>query len=213
MRSSPSDIDDLIQPFAEPPPLLIVLSGPSGVGKDAVRKGLESSGYPFHFAVTCTTRPPRPNETPGVDYYFVSEDEYLQRLSRDEFIAPAVIYGYRYGTPVQDVRQALARGEDVLLRIDVQGARAIKPLAPPAVFIFLMPSSLEELIQRIRRRRTEQGSAVEQRIAEIQEEMTSLSLFDYAVVNRDGALDQAVQRILAILQAEKCRVPPRRVTL
>ncbi|MBI3287389.1 MAG: hypothetical protein HYZ68_05005 [Chloroflexi bacterium] len=155
MRAPPSDIDDQIRPFAEPPPLLIVLSGPSGVGKDAVRKGLEASGYPFHFAVTCTTRPPRPNETPGVDYYFISEQEYMQRLRRDELLAPAVVYGNRYGTPKQDVRQALARGEDVLLRIDVQGARAMKQLTPQGIFIFLLPSSLEELIGRIRRRRTE----------------------------------------------------------
>lgn len=196
-----------------PNPLLIVLSGPSGAGKDAVRNRLLGSGYPFQFVVTYTTRPRRPEEKEGVDYHFISEGEYDRILAQGGFMEHAQILGYRYGIPRREVKEALARGQDVLLRIDIQGARTVKDIAPQGVFIFLAPSSMEELEARLLRRKTEGGAALEQKIATSHEEMKALPMFDYLVINRDGALEQAVEKVLAIVQAEKSRVNPRRVEL
>lgn len=196
-----------------PPPLLVVLSGPSGAGKDSVRTRLLESGYPFQFVVTYTTRPSRPQEKEGVDYHFISEGEYSRTLAEGGFMENAQILGYRYGIPRQDVRGALARGQDVLLRIDIQGAKTVKGIAPQGVFIFLAPSSMAELEARLRRRQTEAGTDLERKIATAREEMKALPMFDYVVTNRNGALEDAVQKVLAIVHAEKCRVNPRRVEL
>ncbi|MBI2845342.1 MAG: guanylate kinase [Chloroflexi bacterium] len=194
-------------------PLLIVLSGPSGAGKDAVRNQLLESGYPFEFVVTYTTRPRRPQEKEGGDYHFISEKEYDRMLAKGGFMEHAHILGYRYGIPRQPVKESLERGQDVLLRIDIQGAKTVKDLAPQGVFIFLAPSSMEELEARLRLRKTEAGADLERKIATAREEMKALPMFDYVVINRDGALEEAVEKVLAIIQAEKCRVNPRRVDL
>lgn len=207
------DTDLPLLEIKESPPLLIVLSGPSGVGKDTVRMRLLQSGYPLYFVVTYTTRERRPKEVDGTDYHFISEGEYDRILKEDGFLEHAHILGHRYGVPRAEVRQALAQGRDVLLRIDIQGARTIKNIAPQGVFIFLAPYSMEELIARLRRRRTESGTDLERRIATAYEEMKALPMFDYVVVNRNGALEETVAKILAILQAEKCRAHPRRVEL
>lgn len=199
--------------YLERPPLLIVLSGPSGVGKDTVLKRMKEAGCPFHFVVTCTTRPWRPHEVDGVDYHFISHEEYQALLEAGGFLEHAGVFGHRYGVPKREVQEALAQGEDVLLRIDVQGAKTIKGLAPEAVFIFLAPSSMEELVERLRRRKTEEAAALERRIAKAKEEMSHLLEFDYVVVNRDDEVDEAVDQIMAILKAEKCRVHPRRVSI
>lgn len=196
-----------------PPPLLVVLSGPSGAGKDSVRTRLLESGYPFQFVVTYTTRPSRPQEKEGADYHFTSEEEYSRILAEGGFMENAQILGHRYGIPRQDVRGALARGQDVLLRIDIQGAKTVKGIAPQGVFIFLAPSSMAELEARLRRRQTEAGTDLERKIATAREEMKALPMFDYVVTNRNGALEDAVQKVLAIVHAEKCRVNPRRVEL
>jgi guanylate kinase len=196
-----------------PQPLLVVISGPSGVGKDAVLRRMRERGYPFHFVVTVTTRPRRPGETHGVDYFFISEEEYDRLLAAGEFLEHATVYGYRYGIPKQQVREAWARGQDVLMRVDVQGAATIKKLVPEAVFIFLVASSLDELMQRLKDRATEREEDLERRMATARAEMERLREFDYVVVNSDGHLDEAVARIMAIIQAEKCRVRPRKINL
>lgn len=206
-------MDTPLPEIKESPPLLIVLSGPSGVGKDTVRMRLLQSGYPFHFVVTYTTRERRPKEVDGVDYHFISEEEYDRILKGGGFLEHANILGHHYGVPRAEVRQALTQGRDALLRIDIQGARTIKEIAPQGVFIFLAPYSMEELIARLRRRKTETGADLERRISTAYEEMKALPLFDYVVMNRDGALEETVTKILAIIQAEKCRVHPRRVEL
>jgi len=197
----------------EPQPLLVVLSGPSGAGKDAVLKRMKELGYPFHFVVTVTTRPKRPGEVDGVDYYFISEEEFAQMLARGELLEHAVVYGQHKGIPKRQVREALASGKDVILRIDVQGAATIRKLVPEAVLIFLTASSEKELLRRLKRRKTETPEELKRRIATVREEMKRLPEFDYVVINRDGALDEAVKTIAAIITAEKCRVKQRKIEI
>ena len=190
-------------------PLLIVLSGPSGVGKDAVLTGLRQIKRPYHFTVTATTRPQRANERDGVDYFFYTPDAFMAMKDRGEFLESAHVYGHWYGVPRSQVRDALSKGLDVFIKIDVQGAATIKSLAPQAVFVFLAASTLEELERRLRQRKTEREVDMERRIKTAQEEMARLPMFDYVVTNDNGRLDHAVATIEAILQAERCRIPPR----
>lgn len=194
-------------------PLLVVISGPSGVGKDAVRRRMQERGCPFHFVVTATDRPQRPGEVHGKDYYFVSTAQFDRMLADDELLEHAMVYGQHKGVPKAHVRQALASGQDVLMRVDVQGAATIRRLVPEAVLIFLMPSSEAELIHRLRRRRTESPEALQMRIALAREELKWLPKFDYVVVNRENRLDDTVDQIMAIITAEKCRVQPRKIVL
>ena len=194
-------------------PLLVVISGPSGVGKDAVRKRMQERGCPFHFVVTATDRPQRPGEVHGKDYFFVSTAEFDRMLAEDELLEHTMVYGQHKGVPKAHVRQALASGQDVLMRVDVQGAATIRRLVPDAVLIFLMPSSEEELVHRLRRRRTESPEALQMRIALAREELKWLPEFDYVVVNRESRLDDTVDQIMAIITAEKCRVQPRKIVL
>ena len=194
-------------------PLLLVLSGPSGVGKDSVLKRMQDVGVPLHYAVTVTTRPRRPNEVEGVDYGFVRPEEYRAILESGGFLEHANVYGHLYGIPKEPIREALARGEDVIVRIDVQGAATIRRVVPEAVQIFLAPPSLEALEERLRQRKTERDDALQVRIRKAREEMQALPTFDYVVVNEDERLDAAVERILAIISAEKCRVCRKPVRL
>lgn len=193
--------------------LLFVVSGPSGVGKDATIVCLRQQGFPIHFIVTATTRPPRPGEVHGVDYFFLSEQEYDALLACNEFLEHATVYGHRYGIPKQHVREVLGRGQDVIMRIDVQGAATIRRLAPEAVFIFLCPYSLDELEQRLRARGTETPESLARKLALAPREMAEWPKFDYVVVNPNDALDDAVELIKAIILAERCRVKQRRIEL
>lgn len=194
-------------------PLLIVISGPPGGGKDSVIKRMKELGYPFHFVVTATDRPPRPGEVHGVDYFFLSTEEF-QRLEREgELLEHAVVYGQHKGVPKQQVREALASGKDVIMRVDVQGAATIRQLAPEAVPIFLTAASEEELVVRLERRGTETVEQLAERTGRIRQEMECLKDFDYVVVNREGELDRAVAQVAAIIEAEHCRVHPRVVRL
>jgi len=206
-------VELLPKEFLARSPLLIVLSGPSGAGKDAVVSRLRETGRPYHFTVTATTRPMRPRERPGVDYYFHGPEEFQAMRERGEFLESACVYGHWYGVPRSQVREALGRGRDVFIKVDVQGAATIKSLAPQAVFIFLAPASLEELERRLRQRKTESAGDMERRIKTAREEMMRLPMFDYVVVNDNGQLDEAVSCIEAIVHAERCRVPPRLVRL
>ena len=201
--------------FLDPPeyPLMVVLSGPSGVGKDATLNGLRGLDRRWSFVVTVTTRPRRPQEADGVDYSFVGVEKFQEMVTRDEFLEHAEVYGNRYGSPKSQVREAMAAGRDVIIKVDVQGAASIKALAPDAVFIFLVPSSLSELERRLRARATEAGRDLKVRTEIAVQEMESLPLFDYRVVNRDGCLEETVTSIEAIIRAEKRRIPPRRVSI
>jgi len=193
-------------------PLMVVISGPSGVGKDAVLAGLRAAHPAAHFAVTTTTRPPRSRERDGDDYLFLSDEEYDRLLAEDGFLEHAAVYSHRYGVPKAPVREALARGQDVIVRVDVQGASTIRRLAPNAVFIFLAPASLEELEERLRRRNTEGQSALRLRLDTARQEMACQEGFDHVVINREGGLAEAVSQILAIIEEErqrKRRLPTR----
>jgi guanylate kinase len=194
-------------------PLLIVISGPAGVGKDSVLRRMKELGYPFHFVVTATDRPPRPGEVHGVDYFFLSTEEFLRLEREGELLEHAVVYGEHKGVPKQQVRDAFASGKDVIMRVDVQGAATIRRLAPEAVLIFLTAESKDELVRRLKGRGTETPEKLAERIGKIQWEMTRMEEFDYVVVNREGELDRTVAQIAAIVEAEHCRVHPRRVQL
>ncbi len=204
----------IIDPYQfEPTPLLIVISGPSGVGKDSVVQRMQERGYPFHFVVTATSRPPRPGEVHGVDYYFFSREEFEAMIEHDELLEHAIVYGQHKGIPRAQVQEALASGQDVVMRLDVQGAATIRRIVPEAVLIFLSASSDEELYNRLRARHTESEEELRLRIAKAREEMRHLPEFDYLVINREGHLDEAVDKIWAIIQSEHCRVHQRRITL
>lgn len=206
------DIDS--KPYLPPPtPLVVVISGPSGAGKDAVIKRMKQMGVPFHFVVTATTRPPRPGEVHGRDYFFVSLEEFAEMIEKGELLEYAVVYGDYKGIPKQQVRDALASGKDVILRVDVQGAATIRRIMPEAVFIFLTAESEEELVRRLVERKSEPPEKLKIRIATARQEMKRIDEFDYAVVNRDGALDETVRQILCIITAEKCRVKRRMIQL
>lgn len=196
-----------------PQPLLIVISGPAGVGKDAVVRRLKERGYPFHFVVTATDRPPRPGEEHGVHYFFVSTAEFERMIAEDELLEHAQVYGQHKGIPKQQVREALASGKDVVMRLDVQGAATVRRMAPEAVLIFLVAGSDEELEQRLRKRKSDSPEQIRERLATARAEMARLSEFDYVVVNREGELERAVDDVLAIIRAEHCRTTPRVVRL
>ena len=193
--------------------LLIVLSGLSGAGKDVVLNRLRKSSYPLEFILTVTTRVRRPNERDGVHYRFISRDKFQELIDRHELLEWASVYGNWYGVPKEPVRQALDKGKDVIVKVDVQGAATIKKILPQAVFIFLTPPSMEELVLRLKQRRTESPSDLDLRIKTAEEELKRLPLFDYIVVNRQGEIDRAAADIEAIIAAEKCRVAPRELTL
>lgn len=194
-------------------PLLIVLSGPSGAGKDTVLNRMKELDFPCHYVVTLTTRPRRPGESNGVDYHFTSEAEFQEMIQQGELLEWAKVYGHWYGVPKQQVKQALERGEDVVIKVDVQGAATIKNLFPGAVLIFLTPPSTEEQARRLQQRKSESTAELELRMEIIQEEMNQLPLFDYVVVNRQDEIDSAISQIKAIITAEKQRVNPRVIEL
>ena len=196
-----------------PEPLLIVISGPSGVGKDSVIQRMKARGLPFHFVVTATTRPKRPGEVDGVDYFFLTSDEFARMIDEDELLEYAVVYNDYKGIPKQQVREALASGKDVVMRIDVQGAATIRKIAPEAVLIFLTAQSEEEMARRLRSRHTETPEDINLRIATARQELKRIDEFDYVVINGDGCLDEAVDDIHAIIRAEHHRVHPRKVSL
>ena len=194
-------------------PLVFVLSGPSGVGKDAVLAVLKSEGCPLHFTVTMTTRPRRPGEIPGVSYQFVEPAEFARLRDSGELLEWAVVHGYEYGTPRRQVQDALAVGRDVLLKIDVQGAAQVKARAPDCVFVFLGPGSRDELLDRLARRGTETAEDFRRRVADAEPELRAIATFDYVIVNREGRLAEAARLLKAIIEAERLRVRPRHCDL
>lgn len=196
-----------------PQPLLIVISGPSGAGKDTVMQRMKERGLPFHFVVTATTRPKRANEVHGRDYWFVSKEEFARMINEDELIEHAIVYGDYKGIPKQQVREALASGMDVIMRIDVQGAETVRRMAPEALMIFLTTNNEDELVHRLKTRKTETVDSLAIRIATARKELKRLDAFDYVIVNHDFRLDETVDVIRAIINAEHHRVKPRKVNL
>lgn len=208
--STTSNSGDLIPPKK---PLLLVLSGPSGVGKDAVLNYLKNTDSKFSFITTMTTRTRRPNEQDNQDYHFISEEEFQQLLANNELLESANVYGNWYGVSKQTIRQALQSDKDILWKVDVQGAATIKKTIPQAVFIFLMPPSIEELDNRLRLRYTESPETLALRLKTADSEIKQASLFDYIVVNHCDQLELAACEIQAIAIAEKCRALPRNIII
>jgi guanylate kinase len=196
-----------------PEPLLIVISGPSGVGKDTVVLRMKERGLPFHFVVTATTRPPREGEVHSVDYYFFSKEEFAEMIEADELLEYAFVYNDYKGIPKFQVRAALESGQDVVMRLDVQGAATIRGLCPEALLIFLTTDTEEELVERLHARQTETSAELKLRIATARKELNRVDEFDYVVVNRDDQIDKAVDIIEAIIHAEHHRVNHRKVIM
>jgi guanylate kinase len=195
------------------PPLLVVLTGPSGVGKDVTLERMKELGMDFHYVVTVTTRKQRPEEIDGKHYTFVSSDEYARLIAAGELLEHAEVFGNNYGIPRSEVLEPLRRGQDVIMKPDVQGAARIRQIEPEAVFIFLAPPSMEEQARRLFYRKTEDPQELARRLTIARQEMQQLTLFDYVVVNHNNRLDETVQTIAAIMIAEKCRVHPRRIRM
>lgn len=189
-------------------PLLVVITGPSGVGKDTLVRELKRKlGDSLHVAVTATTRPPRPGERHGVHYYFLSQGEFEDLIRKGGLLEHATVYGHRYGVPKAPLREALSQGKDVVVRVDVQGGQFIKSHYPEAVTIFLLPPSEEELARRLRGRGQDDPQQVALRLLVAQEEMAQAQQFDYQVVN--DQLEEAVEAVLAIMARERAK-PGRR---
>ena len=181
---------------------LFVLSGPSGVGKDAVLSRMRELGRDFHFPVTATTRAIRRGERDGVDYIFTSREEFRRLIAEDGLLEWAEVYGNLYGVPRTQVTDALESGRSVVLKIDVQGAATIRKLYPESVLIFLAPPDMDSLDSRLRARGTEKGEALRIKLETAREEMNAAAWFDYRVVNRDGMIDDAVYEIDRIASIE-----------
>jgi len=194
-------------------PLLLVLSGSSGVGKDAVLTRMRKLGRPFHYVVTATTRLQREGEKNGVDYYFLSQEKFQQMIDKDQLLEWAEVYGNYYGVPRDEISKALSKGADVIVKVDVQGAATIKKILPQAIFIFLRPPSMEELELRLKQRRSESPIDLALRLEKAKDEIKSLPLFDYVITSHQDRLDDIISQIDAIVTAEKCRVKPRIVEL
>lgn len=186
-------------------PLLIVLSGPSGVGKDAVLQRMRELGKPFHYTVTATTRPIRSGEIDGVDYVFVDREQFQSMIVDKQLLEYAEVYGNWYGVPSEPVKDALGKGKDVILKIDVQGAENIRKKTTEAVYVFLAPPSLQELERRLRERMTDSEEALTRRLKTASAEMQDARKFDHVVVNRNERIDDAVADIMEIVEQEQSK--------
>jgi guanylate kinase len=174
---------------------------------------MKKSGYPAEFITTVTTRPKRAKEKNKVNYHFISPESFRKMIEHNELLEWANVYGNWYGVPKEPVKQALDRGRDIIVKVDVQGAATIKKILPQAVFIFFVPPSMEELATRLKQRHTESPFDLTLRTKTAEEEMKQLPLFDYVVVNKQDEIDLAVSAIEAIITAEKHRVTPRQIRL
>ena len=194
-------------------PLLAIISGPSGVGKDTVINELRKLERPWYFPITSTTRPLRSGEENGREYHFLTRDDFVRKVARAEFLEHAEVYGNFYGVPRSEVRDGLKSGKDVILKIDVQGAATIKNIIPGAILIFIVAESRSELISRLSHRQTESSEELQRRISTAEEELSRISEFDYRVINKTGDVQNAVNTIDSILSAEKAKLIPRMAEL
>ncbi len=193
--------------------LLFVLSAPSGTGKDSVITALKQQGMNFYVVPSVTARAPRPGESEGNPYHFISQEEFDRMVANDELLEYAKVHGNWYGQPRQPIRDNLRAGRDVLLKIDVQGAATVRKKVPQAIFIFLVPDSLEELTLRLSERNTETEGELQRRLADARTELSEQYWYDYVVLNRRDHLQEAVDNIRAIIMAEHCRTQPRQVEI
>lgn len=193
--------------------LLFVLSAPSGTGKDTVINALKEQGMDFHVVASVTTRAPRPGESDGHPYHFISQAAFESMIAADELLEYANVHGNWYGQPLNPMRENLYAGRDVLLKIDVQGAATIRRKLPGAICIFLTPGSVEELAIRLSQRKTETEGQRQRRLQDAQVELAQRDQYDYVIVNRQGHLHEAVECLRAIMVAEHCRTHLRTVTI
>jgi guanylate kinase len=198
-----------------PGALLVIISGPSGVGKDTIIEALAARPRDpdYHYVVTCTTRAPRPGEIPGVSYEFLTEEAFLALRDAGELLEANEVHGNWYGTPRRDVATALAEGHDVILKIDVQGAQVVKDRVPDALLVFIVPPSLEALFQRLRSRATETADELEIRQRNAAIELARQGDYDRVVVNEDDQVDRTAAEIEAIIEQEKRRNADRRIRI
>ena len=196
-----------------PGAMLVIISGPSGVGKDAVIDALRrrQRSPDYHYVVTCTTRARRPGETNAVSYHFLDRDRFIALRDAGELLEANEVHGNWYGTPRRQVREALLEGHDVILKIDVQGAQVVKENVPDAILIFIVPPSLETLFQRLKSRATETADELEIRQRNAAIELARQEDYDYIVENGDGEVEATAERIDLILAAERALEPDRRV--
>jgi guanylate kinase len=205
--------DSIFDDLLKPQPLLILISGPSGVGKDSVVKALFRRQLPLHFVVTTTNRAPRVDEKEGVDYFFVSKQQFEEFIARDEMLEYAVVYGHYKGIRKAQIREAMRSGKDVIVRLDVQGVKRVKSLCQEAVTIFIVPANAAEWQLRLKNRNTETPEDFQLRMETARYELQQLPEYDYVVVNARDRLEETVNVIEAIINTEHHRVHPRRITL
>ncbi len=183
--------------------LLLVVSGPSGAGKSKLVEALRARVPGLGFSVSATTRPPRPGEREGVDYFFLGESEFTDRVARGDFLEWATVYGHRYGTLNQQVDETLRQGKDIVLDIDTRGAENVRRLRPEAVTIFVLPPSPSELRRRLEVRGTDSRDTIEGRLAAAGHEIAAADGYQYLVINDD--FSEALSILQAIIIAEKAR--------
>jgi guanylate kinase len=201
-----------IGPGADPHPMLVIISGPSGVGKDTIIAALQKRGHvpAYHYVVTCTTRARRPSEIEDVSYQFLTVEEFLRLRDAGELLEANEVHGNWYGTPRAAVRAALANGQHAILKIDVQGAHVVKSCVPEALLIFVVPPSMETLVEHLKARRTESAEQLELRQRNAAIELARKDDYDYVVVNEEGRVDVTAARIEQIITEEE-RLGSRRV--
>ncbi|HEY7736631.1 MAG TPA: guanylate kinase [Candidatus Limnocylindrales bacterium] len=207
------ETDRPVEWLGAPGSVLAIISGPSGVGKDTIIQTLRDrkTGTNYHFVVTCTTRARRPGEVDGESYHFVTRDRFAVMRERGELLEANQVHDQWYGTPREQVGMALAAGRDIILKIDVQGAQAVKGAVPDALLIFIVPPSMEALFQRLRSRATETADELELRQRNAAIELARQGDYDHVVVNETGQVDRTAAEIEALIAQEKRRHPDRRV--
>lgn len=186
---------------------LLILSGPSGVGKSTVIQQVMAQREKIFFSVSCTTREPRPGEVPGVNYHYISNQEFEKMIEEDAFLEHAGYVDHYYGTPKAPIEEHLAAGWDVILDIEVQGADIVRKKMPEAVSCFFIPPSFEELERRLRGRESETETVIQDRLARAREEYKQIPRYEYLVINNQ--VDEAANEVCSILQAAACRVSQR----
>lgn len=195
-------------------PIVVVISGPSGVGKDVmIDRMIESDRIGFHFTVTATTRDPRPGEKDGINHHFVTVDDFVNLIANDDLLEWAQVYGNYYGVPKKQVRDALTAGNHVILRVDVQGAKRLSEIIPEALLIFIIPPSLDVLKSHLEERGVDLEVDMTKRLVAANEEISQARLFDFTVTNVEGRLDDTVNQVVEIIESESQRIPPRRVSI
>lgn len=183
------------------PPIIVVLSGPSGVGKDAVLNRMIEAGYPVTVPATMTTRPPRPGEVDGVHHVFVSHEQFQAHIADGELLEHAEVYGGNfYGVPRSSVRKAVATGKHIIIRVDVQGAKSLRKTLPDAQFVFLMPSDRSNLEAHLRSRGVDDEAAIQERLDAIDREYDEIEQFQHVIRNVEGDLDDAVQALVILIR-------------